>query len=277
MDLERHKHKPGSFVSTSNKALNVLKSITPELMLQVKTHLQDETIGQSRLFHPDTLKAVVDSSLAERLAKVKDLADCLENSSKVKSTATMTLCPLPESHARILGSIFDICAVSEDVYGEKDRQMLLVRHGSKIGLQDISVMFPSTKLGTDPEFFSLDPRMNAELIRQNSSVRFALGIKPNQRVQWGAITALTPRCADKYMSPPNGTKVDSRIASLCVVNWTDKKGQHSALLQIMSAQRINAVDGLQQNGLSRVISKRSGNDTYTTVDKNWKIRVMKTM
>jgi hypothetical protein len=280
MDTQRHKHTPGSYNSTTKLALTVLKNTAPRLLFDVNQQLQETTIGRSQLFNEETLKLVHDTcalpheeNLHSRLTNAKNLAECLENSCESQSTSVVSINPIPAAHAKQLGAVFDICAVSEDLYGEKDGTLLFVRHGSALGKEDISAIFPSDQ-GTDPHFFSTDPRMQADLLRKHSSVRFALGIGTSEFVQWGPITAINARCAVKYMAPPNGALVDSRISALCVVNWTNKEGPQRALMQVMAAQRVNALDGVKQNGMSRVVTMTSNGDTYTTFDKKWKIRAL---
>ena len=182
----------------------------------------------------------------------------------------------PMVHTKLLGHVLQVAPLASGVIGctTDNRVALAVKH-SKSGLTDICVLLPSRSSSTDPEYFSVDPKVMAAELRKASSVRNALGITPHDsEVVFDTMWREQPprRGSTALAQTTKPTTFSVKWKSSHGAPWNVSTFHMSATNTLRSAQTNHTQPH------SRMISAQGFPDgkTYTTFNPNWGLRLMQT-
>jgi hypothetical protein len=181
----------------------------------------------------------------------------------------------PIRHADILGPVQRICLIASGACNSptNNRAVLLVQKQSP---SDVVVLFIDRHLGTDPEYFSSDLRMDTRSLAKASSVRTALDIPTGVPFHVHSIVRMSSDTTDLF-SNKNGNLVHGKRYPMFTVQWkTDTLSNewNRTILSVFTSNRVST-DGKTESPLGRVITSKSiDGELHTTFNSNWGLRVV---
>lgn len=145
------------------------------------------------------------------------------------------------------------------------------------GTRDAVALFVDPETGTDPEYFSTDPRMQAGLLAQNSSVRHALGLSNTPSAILGNVRVVT--CGGKRPFTTLGCgDVEGKHCVFFIASWKvngrDPVWSHSLLCVGTTNRSVKDID--RQTPIGRLVSQPDPDNGKTHAASNhlWAIRKM---
>jgi hypothetical protein len=137
-------------------------------------------------------------------------------------------------------------------------------------------LFIDRHLGTDPEYFSSDLRMDTRSLAKASSVRTALDIPTGVPFHVHSIVRMSSDTTDLF-SNKNGNLVHGKRYPMFTVQWkTDTLSNewNRTILSVFTSNRVST-DGKTESPLGRVITSKSiDGELHTTFNSNWGLRVV---
>lgn len=185
---------------------------------------------------------------------------------------------LPMVHTRDLGVVHSVLPIAG--YHKRGdtgaRAVLLVTCSSaSTGVRDTVALFVDLESGTDPEYFSQDPRMLTGLLSHNSSVRNALGLTHTAAAVFGSVRAVSSSGRRTYTMSNTGD-IDGKHSAFFIATWKPNYRQpewtHS--LMWMSTANRSFFDNHRDVQVGRIISQSEPDTpkTHATCNRHWAIR-----
>lgn len=183
----------------------------------------------------------------------------------------------PLRHSKQLGRVQRVCLLASGTCNSptNNRALLLVHTYSP---PDVCLLFIDRHLGTDPEYFSSDMRMDTPALKRASSVRNALGIAPTLPFYVQSITRMSSGNTNVFTNK-NGTLVHGKQHPLFAVRWkTDISVDqwHESTFSAFTGNRVR-VDDAPETAIGRIITVTPGDTpAHSTFNQNWSIRLVHT-
>ena len=183
----------------------------------------------------------------------------------------------PLRHSKQLGRVQRICMLASGTCNSptNNRALLLVHTYSP---PDVSLLFIDRHLGTDPEYFSSDLRMDTAALHKASSVRAALGLPSTSPFCVQAITRLSSGNTNVFTNK-NGTPIHGKQHALFSVRWkVDLLADHwnESTFSAFSANRVRT-DNAPATAIGRVVTVTTkASPAHSAFNPNWAIRLIHT-
>jgi hypothetical protein len=181
----------------------------------------------------------------------------------------------PLRHADQLGRVHRICLLASGSCNSptNNRALVLVHTHSP---PDVSLLFIDRHLGTDPEYFSSDLRMDTTALHKASSVRAVLGLESNLPFSVQAIRRLSSANTNVFTNK-YGALVHGKQHVLFAVQWTvDNKQWNESTFSAFSANRVRT-DHETDTSVGRIITiTPADRAVHCAYNPNWSIRLVHT-
>ena len=184
----------------------------------------------------------------------------------------------PLRHSDQLGQVQRICLLASGTCNSptNNRAVVLVQTQSP---SDLVVLFVDRHLGTDPEYFSSDLRMQAQQLAEASSVKNALRLPLDSEFYIQSVSRVSSSVTNLFTNK-NGHRIHGKRYALFTVKWkTDALELHcnSSTLAVFTSNRVRT-DTVASSSIGRVITEKSPDGvSHSTYNKNWRVRLIKTI
>ena len=242
----------------------------------LKRLLNGTTLSERAVMNAMPAQAASASAFSDRVhTKLREARAC------VLATGCSLYAPAhlsPLRHSQRLGPIHNLCILaSGDCNSPTDnRAVLLVQTQSP---PDVVVLFVDRHLGTDPEYFSSDPRMRTTDLHTASSVRACLCanglIAPNEPLCVRSVTRLSSRLTQTFRNK-NGHRVHGKMHTLFVVHWKKhplNDEWQQTVFSVFTSNRTRT-DMQPDPPIGRIVTSTdaNGND-HAAFNPEWRIRI----
>jgi len=250
--------------ATIANILELVPTINSQLSDAVPEMLPDSAIGRQIYDKLTDSKDVFLQTCAPYVPKTPD-------SALVSSGAHLA----PIRHIERLGRVQRICLIASGSCNSatNNRAVLLVQTQSP---PDVIALFVDRHLGTDPEYFSSDLRMDSQSLAKASSVRIALGISADAELHIHSITRISSDATNLFTNK-NGNLVHGKRHPMFAVQWkTDALSDkwNRTVFSIFTSNRVRT-DSTTLRPIGRIItSKSADNGLYAKFNPNWGIKVI---
>ena len=141
---------------------------------------------------------------------------------------------------------------------------------------DVVVLFIDRPLGTDPEYFSSDLRMDSQSLAKASSVRTALGIDTDAQFHVHSVTRMSSDTTN-LLTNKDSNLIHGKRHPMFTVQWkTDALSNewNRTIFSVFTSNRVRT-DCTSETPIGRVITSESpDNEMHATFNPNWGIRVV---
>ena len=175
----------------------------------------------------------------------------------------------------VVGCVQCICIIASGNCNSptNNRAVLLVQTQSP---PDVVVLFVDRHLGTDPEYFSSDLRMDCRSLAKASSVRATIGIEADTPFQVHSITRMSSDTSNLFTNK-NGDLMHGKRHPMFTVQWKNdplSNEWNSTIFSIFTSNRVRT-DCTANIPIGRIITSKSpDNEMYATFNPNWGIKVI---
>lgn len=227
-----------------------------------------DCIDTCAVHHDDTVKGVLNSFCGAM--KTIDMAE--SRSPSVNAFSKIQ----PLVHTEALGWVAQVTPLASGMHGlaTGNRVALAVKH-SKHGTHDITVLLANRSTSTDPEYFSVDPKVMATKLRKASSVRNALDIhEDDPEVVFDTMW--------REQSPKREWLSLAQTATPTIFSVRWKRSHHDpwniSTFHVSAANTLRSAQTDHSQPYSRMISAKGYPDgkTYTTFNPNWGVKHIQT-
>ena len=250
------KNTAGAILASAPAINEAMSAIVPEM-------LPDSIIGKQIYNKLQSSKTEFQTACAHYLPQTQD--------NDPDPTAHLA----PIRHAQKLGGIQRICLIASGACNSptNNRAVLLVQKRSP---PDVVVLFIDRHLGTDPEYFSSDLRMDSQSLAKASSVRTALGIDTDAQFHVHSVTRMSSDTTNLFTNK-HGNRIHGKRYPMFTVQWkTDalSEERNRTIFSVFTSNRVRT-DCTSQTPIGRIITSESpDNEVYATFNQNWGIRVL---